>query len=85
MAPGDNLPDQLTNTILDPSFDNDMLDTHLVYDYDAQDSEGNPMKWRYEMWIYASDRIAYNIHSGPMAGRKNYQRATFQCIRPGEL
>jgi len=85
MAPGDSLPDYLTNTILDPSFDKDMLDTHLVYEYDAQDNEGNPMKWRYEMWICASDCIAYDIHSGPMAGRKNYQRANFQCIRPGEL
>ena len=36
MAPGENLPDFLTNTELDPSFDKDILDTHLIYDYDAQ-------------------------------------------------
>lgn len=85
MAPGDNLPDFLTNTALDPTFDEDILDTHLIYDYDAQDSEGNPEKWRYELWCFSSDRVVYAIHGGPMAGRINYQRATYQCIRPGEL
>jgi phenolic acid decarboxylase len=85
MAPGDKLPDFLTNTVLDPSFDKDICDTHLIYDYNAQDKDGNPEKWRYEMWFISSDRIMYAIHSGPMAGRVNFQRATFQCIRPGEL
>ncbi|CAA9957534.1 hypothetical protein CFE70_001110 [Pyrenophora teres f. teres 0-1] len=85
MAPGDTLPDFLTNTPLDPSFQTDMLDTHLVYDYDAQDSDGNPEKWRYELWVFSSKCIIYAVHSGPMAGRVNYQRANFQCIRPGEL
>ena len=83
MAPGENLPDFLTNTELDPSFDKDILDTHLIYDYDAQDSNGNPEKWRYELWCFSSDRVVYAIHGGPMAGRVNYQRATYQCIRPG--
>lgn len=85
MAPGDNLPDFLTNTKLDPSFDKDILDTHLIYDYDAQDNDGNPEKWRYELWCFSSERVVYAIHGGPMAGRINYQRATYQCIRPGEL
>ncbi|KAF7567333.1 Phenolic acid decarboxylase [Pyrenophora tritici-repentis] len=83
MAPGDTLPDFLTNTPLDPSFQTDMLDTHLVYDYDAQDGDGNPEKWRYELWVFSSKCIIYAVHGGPMAGRVNYQRANFQCIRPG--
>ncbi|KAH7399344.1 Calycin-like protein [Pyrenochaeta sp. MPI-SDFR-AT-0127] len=85
MAPGDKFPDFLTNTSLHPSFDEDILNTHLIYDYDAQDSEGKPEKWRYELWCFSNDRVVYAIHGGPMAGRINYQRATYQCIRPGEL
>ncbi|KAF2831315.1 hypothetical protein CC86DRAFT_137641 [Ophiobolus disseminans] len=85
MAPGNNLPDFLTNTPLHPSFDRDIRDTHLVYDYDAQDNDGNPEKWRYELWCFSDTRVVYAIHGGPMAGRLNYQRATYQCIRPGEL
>lgn len=85
MAPGDILPDFLTNTALHPSFDKDIRDTHLIYDYDAQDENGKPEKWRYELWCFSDDRVVYAIHGGPMAGRVNYQRATYQCIRPGEL
>ncbi|KAE8856439.1 hypothetical protein PTNB73_09704 [Pyrenophora teres f. teres] len=76
MAPGDTLPDFLTNTPLDPSFQTDMLDTHLVYDYDAQDSDGNPEKWRYELWVFSSKCIIYAVHSGPMAGRINWLEET---------
>jgi len=32
-----------------PQFDKDIRDLHLIYDYDAKDSNGNPEKWRYEM------------------------------------
>ena len=85
MAVGESLPDFLTNTALDASFDKDVLDTHLIYDYDAQDENGNPEKWRYELWCFSSDRVVYAIHGGPMAGRTNYQRVTYQCIRAGEL
>ncbi|KAJ6017431.1 hypothetical protein N7451_000810 [Penicillium sp. IBT 35674x] len=67
------------------TFNEDIRDRHLIYDYDAQDAQGNPEKWRYEMWFYNEDRIVYAIHGGPMAGRKNFQEATYQCIRPGEL
>jgi len=67
------------------SFDKDLKDLHLIYDYDAQDAQGNPEKWRYEMWFFSQNRIVYAIHGGPMAGRLNYQTATYQCIRPGEL
>lgn len=83
--PSDSLPQFLTNTKLDPSFDNDIRDTHLIYDYNAQDAQGNPEKWRYEMWFFSDTRVVYAIHGGPMSGRINYQQATFQCIRPGEL
>lgn len=67
------------------TFNEDIRDRHLIYDYAAQDAQGNPEKWRYEMWFYNEDRIVYTIHGGPMAGRKNFQAATYQCIRPGEL
>ncbi|RAL02058.1 phenol acid carboxylase [Aspergillus ibericus CBS 121593] len=66
-------------------FTTDLHNRHLIYDYSAQDPHGNPEKWRYEMWFYNEDRIVYAIHGGPMAGRKNFQTATYQCIRPGEL
>ena len=79
------LPEFLTNTTLHPSFDEDIRDVHLIYDYAAQDENGNPEKWRYEMWFFSENRIVYAIHGGPMAGRINYQTATYQCIRPGEL
>jgi len=80
------LPAFQTNTPLHPSFATDILDTHLIYDYDAANPQtGEPEKWRYEMWFFSQNRIVYAIHGGPMAGRVNYQECTFQCIRPGEL
>jgi phenolic acid decarboxylase len=67
-------------------FNQDLKDLHLVYDYDAENPEsGKPEKWRYEIWFFSPHRVVYAIHGGPMAGRKNYQTATYQCIRPGEL
>lgn len=85
MATHDPLPQFLTNTKLHPSFDHDIRDTHLVYDYDAQGVDGRLEKWRYELWFFSDTRVVYAIHGGPMAGRNNYQTATYQCIRPGEL
>ncbi|OOF94988.1 hypothetical protein ASPCADRAFT_406800 [Aspergillus carbonarius ITEM 5010] len=67
------------------SFNADIRNRHLIYNYAPHDSAGNSEKWRYEMWFYNEDRIIYAIHGGPMAGRKNFQTATYQCIRPGEL
>jgi phenolic acid decarboxylase len=64
-------------------FDKDLKDVHLIYEYDAQDAAGNSEKWKYEMWFYGFDRIVYAIHGGPMAGGYNYQKAEYQCIRPG--
>ncbi|KAL1297879.1 hypothetical protein AAFC00_006400 [Neodothiora populina] len=75
-----------TNTPLHPSFDKDVRDAHLIYDYDASNPEtGEPEKWRYEMWFVSPERIVYAIHGGPMAGRYNYQTCQFQCVRPGEI
>lgn len=79
------LPAFLTNTKLDPSFKEDVLDTHLMYDYDAQAEDGTPEKWRYEAWFVSENRIVYAIHGGPMAGRVNYQTCTYQCVRPHEI
>jgi Phenolic acid decarboxylase len=67
------------------TFESDLLDRHLVYDYQAHDAEGNPEKWRYEFWVQNPDRMVYAIHGGPMAGRKNFQSTTWQCIRPNEI
>ncbi|SPN96656.1 uncharacterized protein DNG_00177 [Cephalotrichum gorgonifer] len=69
----------------DSTFDADLRDRHLIYDYNVQNAEGSTEKWRYELWFFNEDRIVYAIHGGPMAGRKNFQAATYQCIRPGEL
>merc|ERR1711988_1001811 len=85
MPPNTSLPQFLTNTDLDSSFERDIRDKHLIYDYDAQGEDGKSEKWRYEMWFFSEKRIVYAIHGGPMAGRINYQTATYQCIRPGEL
>ena len=67
------------------SFDADIRDRHLIYDYSVRVDHGDTEKWRYEVWFYNQDRIVYRIHGGPMAGRRNFQSATYQCIRPGEL
>ncbi|KAF2142240.1 uncharacterized protein K452DRAFT_271087 [Aplosporella prunicola CBS 121167] len=70
-------------------FAKDLQDVHLIYDYNikhtADDQDREPEKWRYEMWIQCEDRIVYAIHGGPMAGRRNFQTCSYQCIRPGEL
>ncbi|KID65371.1 uncharacterized protein G6M90_00g052240 [Metarhizium brunneum] len=79
------LPHFLSATKFHPSFETDVRDVHLVYDYDTHAIDGKPEKWRYEMWFFSENRIVYAIHGGPMAGRINYQTATYQCIRPGEL
>lgn len=34
-----------------PQFDKDIRDLHLIYDYDAHDSNGKPENWRYEMYF----------------------------------
>ncbi|GMF29568.1 unnamed protein product [Phytophthora lilii] len=79
------VPGYHTNTPLDPSFDKDIRDLHLVYDYNVKEEDGQVRKWRYELWYMSPTRIVYSIHGGPMAGRLNYQTVAFQCIRPGEL
>ncbi|KAF8850231.1 hypothetical protein BDZ45DRAFT_770731 [Acephala macrosclerotiorum] len=81
--PGATHGETLSSTI--PQFDKDIRDVHLIYDYDAKSADGKPEKWRYEMWFFSPTRIVYAIHGGPMAGRINYQTASYQCIRPGEL
>ncbi|KAF3768115.1 hypothetical protein M406DRAFT_253880 [Cryphonectria parasitica EP155] len=79
------LPQFFTHSALHPSFKDDILDTHLVYDYDAADENGNPEKWRYEFWFFSENRVIYSIHGGPMKGRLNYQTCAYQCVRPGEI
>lgn len=38
------------------AFEQDLHDVHLIYDYDAQDEDGKPQKWRYEAWFFSNDR-----------------------------
>lgn len=72
------MPEKLDDKI-QTIFDRDMNDLHLIYDYDAQNVEtGEAETWRYEMWFFSSSRIVYAIHGGPMAGRINFQTASFQ-------
>lgn len=59
MSDSNSLPNFLTNTDLHPSFDADIKDVHLIYDYAAQSPDGKPEKWRYEMWFQSSNRINY--------------------------
>jgi hypothetical protein len=47
----------------DSTFDQDIKDVHLIYDYDAQDAQGNPEKWRYEMWFFSRVSIQYPYFS----------------------
>ncbi|KAI9731377.1 MAG: hypothetical protein M1834_005282 [Cirrosporium novae-zelandiae] len=72
-------------SLKDTTFDEDIRDVHLLYDYDVHTEDGKIEKWRYEMWFFSEDRIVYAIHGGPMAGRLNYQTCSYQCIRPHEL
>ncbi|KAK2772714.1 hypothetical protein FQN53_004461 [Emmonsiellopsis sp. PD_33] len=70
------------------TFDTDIRNRHLVYEYIVQKAETattTTERWKYEFWIQNEDRIVYTIHGGPMAGRKNFQATTWQCIRPHEL
>ena len=34
-------------------FAKDLKDLHLVYDYNVRDAQGNPEKWRYEIWFFS--------------------------------
>jgi hypothetical protein len=61
MADSKSLPTFLTNTDLDPSFETDIKDVHLIYDYAAQSADGKPEKWRYEMWFFSSNRIVCKL------------------------
>jgi hypothetical protein len=79
------LPEIVCGSQLHPSFKDDILNKHFIYDYAAKGEDGKPEKWRYELWAFSEDRIVYAIHGGPMAGRTNYQTCSWQCIRPGEL
>ena len=37
----------------DSPFAKDLKDLHLVYDYNVRDAQGNPEKWRYEIWFFS--------------------------------
>jgi hypothetical protein len=51
----------------------------------SETKSGKPETWKYELWCFNEDRVVYVIHGGPIAGRINYQAATYQCMRPGEM
>lgn len=73
MSDSKSLPTFLTNTDLHPSFDSDIKDVHLIYDYAAQSPDGKPEKWRYEMWFQSSNRINYvRTHLLPLPAKSSH-------------
>lgn len=44
------------------AFIKDLKDLHLVYDYNVKDSQGNPDKWRYELWFFSQVRSQPGCH-----------------------
>ncbi|GJN92139.1 hypothetical protein Rhopal_005169-T1 [Rhodotorula paludigena] len=52
-------------------FDEELLDKHFEYTYENG-----------EFWVKNHERIVYAIHGGPMNGRRNYQTAYYQRVRP---
>lgn len=43
----------------DSPFAKDLQDLHLVYDYNAQDAQGKPEKWRYEIWFFSEVNLLF--------------------------
>lgn len=43
----------------DSPFAKDLKDLHLVYDYNAQDAQGKPEKWRYEIWFFSEVNLLF--------------------------
>lgn len=75
-----------TTTPLHPSFKDDIKDVHLSTVCDKNDRFGKLVEsWEYEIWFFSENKVIYSINNGPMADRLNYQTASYQCIRPGEL
>lgn len=61
------------------SFDADLRDRHLVYEYavaghETEGSEGTAEKWRYETWFPNEDHIVYAIHAGFLARGDGHPR-----------
>jgi hypothetical protein len=48
---------------IDAAFVKDLKDVHLVYDYNVKDSQGNPDKWRYELWFFSQVRSQRRRHT----------------------
>ena len=51
-------------------FAKDLLDVHLVYDYNVHDAEGRPEKWRYEIWFFSEVVHTSSLHED-----------SFPCVR----
>ncbi|KAL4897077.1 Calycin-like protein [Aspergillus ambiguus] len=67
------------------TFEVDIQDRHLVYEYEDRDCEGNSIQKCYELWFHSKDWIVYSICGDPISSRKSFYYATYQCLRPGEL
>jgi hypothetical protein len=72
-----SIPGFLTNTPLHPSFEKDIRDTHLIYDYDAQDENGNPEKWRYEVFL----REPHCVCNPWWCVKPDYEPIMFETLR----
>lgn len=51
-----------TESLTFPQFDKDIRDVHLIYEYDAKDAEGNPEKWKYEMYVLEQATSIQVVH-----------------------
>ena len=49
-------PENMDSSAIEAAFTRDLKDRHLVYDYNAQDEQGNTDKWRYEIWFFSQVR-----------------------------
>lgn len=43
-------------------FAKDLQDFHLVYDYNVHDAQGNPEKWRYEIWFFSEASLRLGLY-----------------------
>jgi hypothetical protein len=64
-----------------PQFDKDIRDLHLIYDYDAHDSNGKPEKWRYEMCLSQPDVHIFQAIEADDGAKGGSSQKSESCIK----
>ncbi|GAA6043255.1 hypothetical protein JCM8097_008489 [Rhodosporidiobolus ruineniae] len=64
-----------------PEHFDEIANKHCRYTY-GNGWAGRETERTYEFWVKNHERIVYQIHSGPLAGRVNFQTAYYQRLRP---